>query len=116
MKKHIKVSIFIFFIFFLAGCVEQKIYIKTDPPGAKVFYDYEYKGKTPVRFGFDWFWYHEFEIIKAGYKPIKKEIKITSPLYLKIPLDLICELLPFKITYTKTLYFKLEKDKTEDIF
>lgn len=100
----------------MSGCVKKSIYIASEPAGAAVYYDYEYKGETPLTFDFEWFWYHRFELIREGYEPLTVEEKISAPFYLWIPLDLFCELMPFPIHHTKRLNYKLEATKNEDIF
>jgi len=96
------------FIFVNAGCVERKLIIKSNPPGADVYFNNNHIGKTPVNFDFKWYWTHKVELKKEGYKTVTNYETIKAPPYMWIPFDLAVELLPFKIRDYHNLSYSLE--------
>ena len=100
--------------FILGGCVERKLYVKTEPPGVTFYFNDEEKGETPLSFDFEWYWTHKVRLEKEGYKSIEKFEVIKAPPYMWIPLDFVMELLPFKIKDNHHLNYKLEKASGEE--
>ncbi|MFH1855973.1 MAG: PEGA domain-containing protein [Candidatus Omnitrophota bacterium] len=94
---------------FLSGCIERKLFVRTDPPNADFYFNEQLKGKTPLSFDFEWYWTHEVRVEKEGYKEVEKEEVIKAPPYMWIPLDFLAELLPFKIKDYHYLDYKLEE-------
>jgi hypothetical protein len=95
--------------FVLTGCVERKLYVRTDPPGATLYFNGEERGQTPLSFDFEWYWWHKIRLEKEGYKPVEKKELIKAPPYMWIPLDFFVEILPFKVRDYHYLDYKLEK-------
>lgn len=105
-----KISILVMGIsLFLCGCVERKLFVRTDPPQADFYFDNKNIGQTPLYFDFEWYWTHNVRVEKSGYEPIKTDVTIKSPSYLWIPLDFIAEALPFKIKDYHYLNYTLKK-------
>ena len=109
-------------IFVNAGCVERKLIIKSNHPGADVYFTNNHIGKTPVNFDFKWYWTHKVELKKEGYKTVTNYETIKAPPYMWLPFDLAAELLPFKIRDYRNLSYNLEpltkspkKEKQEGI-
>jgi hypothetical protein len=64
-----------------SGCVERKILIQSDPPGALVRMDGRPLGKTPVEVDFTWYGTHEVIVDLPGHPVIDAYPTITSPAY-----------------------------------
>lgn len=107
-KIILSLIIAVFVSFITSGCVERKLTIKSDPPGASVYFNDSYKGKTPVDFDFEWYWTHDIRLEKEGYQEIKVQETIKAPPYMWIPVDLLIELLPLKVKDHHDLTYTLE--------
>jgi hypothetical protein len=89
------------------GCVKRTIEIRTEPPGAMVYYNGENKGVTPCEFEFHFYGAseitlvhpgHEVEGEPVGYEIHKKLYEIDAPWYQWPLLDAVSELIvPFTI-------------------
>ncbi|MGE3181659.1 MAG: PEGA domain-containing protein [Phycisphaerae bacterium] len=88
----------------LTGCVERRLKITTNPPGALVTINDEEVGATPAKFSF--LWYGDYDIIvrKPGYETLKTHYRITAPWYQWPFFDLIAEtLVPWTIVDEHTV-------------
>lgn len=94
---------------FLAGCIERKLFVRTDPPAADFYFNDKNIGQTPIDFDFEWYWTHDVRVEKSGYEPIEEDVIIKAPPYLWIPVDLLIEILPFKVKDYRYLDYKLKK-------
>ena len=97
-----------------AGCVQRKLTVKSDPPGAEVYFNDRYIGQTPLDFDFEWYWEHKVELRKEGYETISNFETIKAPVYMWIPFDLVMELLPFSVKDDHQLTYTLEPEKPLD--
>ena len=79
------------------GCVHRSLTIKTDPPGAFVYVDDAFKGKTPVTYDFLWYGPHRVLVRKDGYERLDDRPVLKAPIYAWIPFDLIAALLPIHV-------------------
>jgi len=85
-------------VFLAAGCVERKLLIRSEPPGAPVWIDEEYAGRTPPDYPFV---QYGPRLIRVG--PIRDEkgriryeekegvVDVDPPYYQKFPLDAFYE-------------------------
>jgi hypothetical protein len=93
----------------LAGCVERRYVITTDPPGAVVLRNGQPLGPTPVDDHFVYYGNYNYTIIKEGFETLQVEQRIPSPWYEYPPLDFISEnLVPWPIIDVRRFHFKLE--------
>lgn len=98
MRNHI-ITMVLFSVFCLTGCVERLITVTTEPPGAMVWLNGEEVGATPVTTPFTWYGDYDVVIRKDGYETVKTAKQTPEPFYQWPGLDLIAEcLLPFTIT------------------
>ena len=82
----------------LAGCVERRFVIVSDPPGALVLMNGQPLGATPVDGHFLYYGKYQFTLIKDGYETLQVEEKFRPPWYEYAPLDFVSEnLYPGKI-------------------
>ena len=77
----------------IGGCVERRMKIETDPPGALVIVNDEEVGVSPVAFSF--LWYGDYEIIlrKPGYQTLHTHYRVNAPWYEWPPIDLVAEVM-----------------------
>lgn len=77
----------------LAGCVERKLTINTEPPGAVVMLNDEEIGTSPVTVNFTWYGDYKVRIEKAGYETLNTHRKLDAPPHDKFPMDFFAETL-----------------------
>lgn len=79
------------------GCVRQSLTIRTEPPGALVSVNDQVKGQSPVTYDFQWYGWHRVSLRKDGFERVEDRRLLQAPPHLWIPLDLVMELLPWRI-------------------
>ena len=67
-------------MFLLAGCVERKLTINTNPSGALVLLNDEEIGVSPATVSFNWYGDYNVTIRKHGYETLQTHRKLASPL------------------------------------
>jgi hypothetical protein len=97
LMRFASISCILLALLLTGGCVEQTLEFKTDPPGAAIFLDGQEIGGTPLKHDFKWYATYDVDVRKDGYQTLKTRAKVKAPLYQWIPLDLVCDLLPFEI-------------------
>jgi hypothetical protein len=75
------------------GCVERRLFIRSDPPGARVTLDGEPRGETPLAIPFTYYGTREVVLRAPGRRVVRREVALTPPWYQWTPLDLVSELL-----------------------
>src|ERR1700678_4001382 len=85
----------------LGGCVERKMTIVTDPPGAKVTINGQDKGFSPVIHSFTYYGKYRIELQKDGYQTRIIEDRVPAPFYEYPPLDILVENVNPFIIYDK---------------
>jgi hypothetical protein len=80
----------------LAGCVERRIWIDSEPPGALVWINHAQVGRTPVDVAFTHEGTYDVRIEKDGYEPLVTPATTEGPLWDAVPFDLVVEILPVK--------------------
>ncbi len=92
----------------LGGCVERRLQLESDPPGALVFLNGEEVGRTPMSVPFDWYGRYEVAVRKEGYETLKDRRWVAAPWWQWPPIDLAAELLPLRLVHRPTMRFDLE--------
>jgi hypothetical protein len=119
-------SKYIFYIVMLglvmAGCVERRLMILSDPPGAQVIIDGKRIGETPNEAYFYFYGSREITLYKKGYCTLSRLETIMPPLYQTFPLDFFFEICwPFTIQdehrmeYTLKPQLPLEPEQRESL-
>ncbi len=86
------------FVLLLAGCVERRFLIETNPPGAVVEVNGKRIGAAPVHVPIDHYGDHRIRIFAPGYQTLVVDEPINAPWYEYFPLDFISEnLIPYTI-------------------
>jgi hypothetical protein len=77
----------------LAGCVERKLTINTDPQGAKVILNDQEIGVSPVTVPFNWYGDYRVQISKDGYQMLDTHRELKAPLHDYLPFDFFAQIL-----------------------
>jgi hypothetical protein len=90
------------------GCVQRRLTIRSNPPGALVFVDNYELGTTPVSTDYVYYGTRKIRIIKDGFETLNVKQWIPPPWYEIFPLDFVIEnIVPFEIRDQRTLDFQL---------
>ena len=99
----------------LAGCVERKVVIRSDPPKTDVYLDGRRIGQTPIEEGFTWYGSRHLLFMRPGHRPHSTTISLKPPLYEIPPIDIVSEiLLPWTLVDRHHVAVTLEPAKEED--
>ena len=75
----------------VAGCVERKLTINTNPAGAQVWLNDEQIGVSPVTVSFNWYGDYNVTIRKPGFDTLAARRKLESPLHDHFPFDFFAQ-------------------------
>ena len=94
----------------LAGCVERKMLIRSDPPGALISLDgTDTELRTPAEIPFDYGGTRGVMLSAPGHRVLDTTAKLEDPWFTYFPLDIGAEFLwPFTIHDDQAFDFKLE--------
>ncbi len=73
------------------GCVQRRLTIRSNPPGALVFVDNYELGTTPVSTDYVYYGTRKIRIIKDGFETLNVKQWIPPPWYQIFPLDFVAE-------------------------
>jgi hypothetical protein len=92
-----------------SGCVERRMTVRTNPPGALVYVDDYEIGTTPVSTDFIYYGTRKIRIVKDGYETLTVMQPISTPWYEYPPVDFITEnFVPGKIRDQRILDYQLK--------
>jgi hypothetical protein len=93
----------------LAGCVERRFVITSDPPGAIVFDERNQPiGATPVDKPFTYYGDYRLRFVCDGCQTLVHEERVKTPWYEYYPLDFIAEnLIPWTIRDIRRVHVSL---------
>ncbi len=90
------------------GCVQRRLTIRSNPPGAYVWVDNYPIGTTPVSTDFVYYGKRQIRLVRDGYETLTVEQKIRTPWYEWFGIDFISEnLVPANIRDEQSLDFNL---------
>ena len=96
------------FLLFAAGCVERRLLIRTNPPGAMAYVDDYRVGLTPIGTPFTYYGTRKIRLVKDGYQPLTVYERINPPWYEIPPFDFFAEnILRREIRDTRVLEYQL---------
>lgn len=101
----------------LAGCVERKLTINTEPQGALVLLNDEQIGTSPVTVDFNWYGDYYVRARREGYETLAIHRDLPRPWHDYFPLDFFAQVLyPGRIvdTYEWTFELAPRKDMTRE--
>ena len=91
------------------GCVERRMTVRTNPPGALLYVDDYQIGETPISTNFTYYGDRKIRLVKDGYETLTLLQPISTPWYEFFPLDFVAEnLVPGEIRDQRTLDFQLK--------
>ncbi len=76
----------------LAGCVERKLTINTEPQGALVMLNDEEIGESPTTVNFEWYGDYNVRISKEGYETLNTHRKLKGSWYDGFPFDFFAQI------------------------
>ena len=76
----------------LSGCVERKLTINTEPPGALVILNDEEIGTSPVTVSFEWYGDYWVRISKPGFETLNTHRELKGPWYDHFPFDFFAQI------------------------
>lgn len=93
----------------LAGCVERRMTVRTNPSNALVVLDGQEVGFSPVSVPFTYYGDRQIRLIKDGYETKTINQTIATPWYQYFPLDFVSEVLyPGRIRDERNYLYQLE--------
>lgn len=115
MKWHVmqKASLFLAVIYLTcsasAGCVERRLLVRSNPPGALLKIDDEEIGITPVSTSFVYYGTRKIQLVKDGYETLTLLQPIPAPWYQWPGIDLLSEhLVPGQVRDMRVLDYQLQ--------
>lgn len=81
----------------LTGCIERRIYITSEPPGATVWVNDVEAGRTPTSVTFTYFGNYDVRLRKDGYEPLITKGEANPPVYEFPGPDLVATAVPARI-------------------
>ena len=91
------------------GCVERRLFIRSEPPGGLIFLDGEAQGKTPAKIEFTHYGTREVVVRAQGFKPARIVVNVQAPWWQITPIDFVTELLiPWTIEDERAIDARLE--------
>jgi len=101
----------LFCLLFAAGCVERRLTVRTDPPGARVFIDDYEIGTSPCSTHFTYYGTRKIRLVKDGFKTKTIYQPLPPPWYQIPPLDFFAEnLIPGTFRDHRTVRYELEPE------
>ena len=92
----------------LAGCVERRLTIHTEPQGAMIVLNDQQIGVSPVTVPFNWYGDYWVRASKEGYETLNTHRRLKAPLHDHLPLDFFAQVLyPGRITNSYEWTFQL---------
>lgn len=95
-------------VFCAGGCVQRRITVRSNPPGALVYVDKHEIGKTPCSVEYIYYGTREIKLIKDGYETLTVMQWIPPAWYQIPPLDFVSEnIVPTEIRDERTYTYQL---------
>ncbi len=74
-----------------SGCVQRRILVRSNPPGAQVYIDNYEIGTTPCSTSFTYYGTREIRVVKDGYETLVVRQPFPTPWYQYVPIDFVTE-------------------------
>ncbi len=99
-----------------AGCVERRLIVRSDPPGARVYVDGEPKGEAPVAVPFTYYGTREVVLRHERHEPVRIVLAVDPPWYQLSPVDFFVEVLwPFTVLDEREVVARLAPAPPPDL-
>lgn len=106
----IRCGLFIVCVLALPGCLERRMTITTEPPGATATVNGVEIGRTPVSASFVYYGRYDLELQREGCEPVRTSARASAPIYEYPPVDLVASALPTTISTEVKWHYKLEPE------
>ena len=92
----------------LLGCVQRRMMIRSNPPGALVYVDDYEIGTTPIATDFTYYGQRKIRLVKDSYETLTVMLSVPPPWYQIPPLDFVSEnLVPGEIRDQRSYCYQL---------
>jgi len=92
----------------LPGCLERRLSITSEPPGALVWVNDVELGRTPVEADFVFYGEYDVRLSLEGYEPVHRQMTAPQPLHEYPPFDLVAGALPVDFENVVKWHFDLQ--------
>lgn len=92
----------------LPGCIQRRIRVTSEPPGAVVWLNDTEIGRTPAEAEFTFYGSYDVRLELEGYAPVHEARRTPAPFYEYPGPDLIAEILPHTFENIVAWHFDLE--------
>ncbi len=92
----------------LGGCLERRLFITSDPPGADVWVNDAELGRTPLQADFKFYGEYDVRLRLAGHEPVSTKALARAPWYEWMGPDLIAEAWPAPVVTEVKWHFTLK--------
>lgn len=98
------------------GCVDRKIRVTSEPPGARVWLNDVEIGTTPTEADFRFYGRYDIRLELDGYEPLWTDRKAYAPVWQYPGVDLAADLIPLRFDDVVEWHFELEPtpESTQD--
>ena len=91
------------------GCVQRRLTLRSNPPGALVYIDNYEIGTTPCSTDYTYYGTRRIRLVRDGFETLEVDQFIPPPWYQLFPLDFVSEnLVPYEFRDQRTLDFQLQ--------
>jgi hypothetical protein len=91
------------------GCVQRRLTVRSNPPGALVYIDNKEIGTAPVSTDYIYYGTRRITLVKDGYETLVAKQWIPPPWYQIFPLDFVTEnVIPYEFRDERTLEFQMQ--------
>jgi hypothetical protein len=81
----------LFLLVVCGACVERRLWVRTEPPGAVVRINGKEIGETPVAWSFQHYGTVRVEVDLSGYESVSRDVRLRSPWYQKPGVDFLAD-------------------------
>lgn len=91
------------------GCVQRRMTVRSNVPGAQVYVDNYEIGRTPVSTDFIYYGQRDIRLVKDGYETLKVKQTVNAPWYQYPGIDFIVEnLWPWEIRDERNFNYQMQ--------
>ena len=92
-----------------AGCVQRRMTVRSNVPGAQVYVDNYEIGRTPVSTDFIYYGQRDIRLVKDGYETLKVKQTVNAPWYQYPGLDFFVEnLWPWELRDERNFNYQMQ--------